>query len=119
MAVLLAETPIDLAALDKVPTVPHILVELNLAGMHTFLKFHDANASKPYAQTKDVARMLRMVKPHCVWGDKWARNPPPMPPMEKGEDEEEDEEEEEEELDFIDEVIRVFDAVPPGGRVFN
>ncbi|KAJ7509490.1 hypothetical protein B0H11DRAFT_1250665 [Mycena galericulata] len=95
---IMAEMPIHLDALG--PVAPHTLVELNLAGIHTFCEFPDSNASMPYAQTKDVARMIKMAKPYCVWDDKWD-------PPEEGEDH------------FIDEVLKVFEAVPPGGRAFN
>ncbi|KAJ6564531.1 hypothetical protein B0H19DRAFT_1258959 [Mycena capillaripes] len=59
-----------------------------------------ANAMMPYKDTKDIERMLRMVKPYCEW-DPVEWGPPP----------------EGDEVHFIDEMITMFAAVPPGGKV--
>ncbi|KAJ7445915.1 hypothetical protein FB451DRAFT_1568023 [Mycena latifolia] len=97
---LMSQQPIAFDKLDALPMAPHTLVELNLAGIHAFCKFPDANRSMPYAQAKDVAQMMRTVEPHCVWDENW------IPPDEG-------------EPHFIDEMITVFDAVPPGGTACN
>ncbi|KAJ6517546.1 hypothetical protein C8R47DRAFT_1087596, partial [Mycena vitilis] len=94
---LAALVPIPLAfdAINASPTARSALVELRLAGIHALLAHPDGNGSMPYNQTKDTERLLRLVKPYCKWSDKWVFN--------------------EGDTHIIDEMIAVFEAVPPGG----
>ncbi|KAJ7120347.1 hypothetical protein C8R44DRAFT_877781 [Mycena epipterygia] len=99
MAEIMDEIPLAFDKIETYTTPPHPLVELNLGGIHTFLKFPDANSKMPYAQAKEVERMMRAVKPYCVFGENWV--------FDEGEPH------------FIDEVIAVFEAAQPGGLVCN
>ncbi|KAF8175913.1 hypothetical protein K438DRAFT_1979421 [Mycena galopus ATCC 62051] len=155
---LLATSPINHVVLSKVVAVPHTLVELRMAGIHTYCAMHDVDASVPYEQARDVARLLRMVKPYCIWDEeRWPGEDPAQREAQKAEretrkaerearkakenetpkeekerkgdagdngddevdEDEEDEWEWEEDEPFIDQMIKVFDAVPPGGRLIN
>ncbi|KAJ7727997.1 hypothetical protein DFH07DRAFT_945807 [Mycena maculata] len=126
------DSPIDLKLLDSLVSCPRSLNELNLSGIHAFCRFPDANGSMSYVQAKEVARMLRMVRPYCVWGENWIppadckalvddKKPADGEDPEKDEDADnnEDPDDNEDGLHFIGELIHVFDAVPPGGTACN
>ncbi|KAJ6507853.1 hypothetical protein C8R47DRAFT_1099720 [Mycena vitilis] len=96
IAAILASVPLALDVINATgPTAPHTLVELRLAGIHALLVLYDSDGSMPYEQAKDTALLLRTVKPHCKWGEAWDYP--------------------EGEPHFIDEILEVFEAVPPGG----
>ncbi|KAJ6603739.1 hypothetical protein B0H10DRAFT_2229707 [Mycena sp. CBHHK59/15] len=100
IAALLAQTPLVFEKFDGIPT-PNSLIELGLRGVHDFIKFPDGNGTIEYEQAKEFGRLMQKGKKFCVWDEKsW-------PPPEHGEER------------FIDEVIAVFEAVPPGGKVVN
>ncbi|KAJ6477221.1 hypothetical protein DFH09DRAFT_1379431 [Mycena vulgaris] len=93
----MAEMPIVVEKIHEHLTPPHTLVELSLAGVHHFCAFYDTDGSMPYTHAKDVAQMMRTVKPYCVWDAiLW-----PAP--------------DEDEVHFIDQMIAVLEAVVPGG----
>ncbi|KAJ7862079.1 hypothetical protein B0H13DRAFT_2567584 [Mycena leptocephala] len=126
-------------------TPPHTLTELGLAGIHAFVLFPDTDGTLPYEKAKEVERLLRMMRPYCEWDEKkWGAPPPPayQPPRvrrsapadeapdekdggsgesaqgkedARGEMDDEDEDDETDQQHFIDEMITVFAAVPPGG----
>ncbi|KAJ7501142.1 hypothetical protein B0H11DRAFT_2189088 [Mycena galericulata] len=122
-------------------TVPNTLIELRLAGVHALVLFSDVDGTLSYEKIKEVERLLEMVRPYCEFDDKkkWGAPLPPeyQPPRarvpspeaaaispedkqdeEEGDgddDEEEDDWPEEEERHFMDQMIAVFAAVPPGG----
>ncbi|KAJ7649599.1 hypothetical protein B0H17DRAFT_1270739 [Mycena rosella] len=115
---------IDCAKLEALTGAPRSLVELKLAGIYILTKFADNNDNMPYANAKDVAQMLRKVKPHCVWSEDWEVNKvgEKREPEDGEEGEPEDDEEEyddEPEVHIIDQLIGVFEAVPPEGSLCN
>ncbi|KAJ7483368.1 hypothetical protein FB451DRAFT_1439283 [Mycena latifolia] len=157
IAEIMAEVPIDFNVVNpknldpEKLTPPHTLTELRLAGIHAFILFPDNDGTLSYEQAKEVERLLRMVRPYCVWDEKWGAPPPPeyQPPRvrasapaaesdalssdekdggsgesaqvkEDGRDDVMEDEDEDDEMDredeqhFIDEMITVFAAVPPG-----
>ncbi|KAJ7813957.1 hypothetical protein B0H14DRAFT_2604513 [Mycena olivaceomarginata] len=152
IAELMAEIPFDYDKINpqnlswekSMAAPPHTLSELRLAGIHAFILFPDSDAEMLYEQTKEVGRLLRMVRGYCEWDERtWGPPPPPeyQPPKvrepvsedkrdeamedeekdrEEKADAEEDEDYEEEpfvddEPHFIDKLIHLFGAVPPGG----
>ncbi|KAJ7167257.1 hypothetical protein C8R43DRAFT_1160692 [Mycena crocata] len=66
--------------------VPHVLTELGLAGIYAMIKFPDTDGRMPYAEAKEVGRLIRKVKPYCEWSaeDGWE---PPADPKEGGSEE--------------------------------
>ncbi|KAJ7468150.1 hypothetical protein FB451DRAFT_1369167 [Mycena latifolia] len=159
IAEIMAEVPIDFNVVNpknldpEKLTPPHTLTELRLAGIHAFILFPDNDGTLSYEQAKEVERLLRMLRPYCVWDEKWGAPPPPeyQPPRvrasapaaesdalssdekdggsgesaqvkEDGRDDVMEDEDEDDEMDredeqhFIDEMITVFAAVPPGGE---
>ncbi|KAJ7663087.1 hypothetical protein DFH06DRAFT_1471139 [Mycena polygramma] len=99
LAALFPPIPLAFEAIHASPTAPSTLVELRLAGIHALIAHPDGNGSMPYDQAKDTERLLRVVKPYCKWSDKWVFN--------------------EGDTHIIDEMIAVFEAVPPGGTARN
>ncbi|KAJ7679090.1 hypothetical protein DFH06DRAFT_1465279 [Mycena polygramma] len=95
IAAILASVPLAFDVIQASPAAPHTLVELRLAGIHALLVLYDSDGSMPYEQAKDTAWLLRIVKPHCKWGETWDYP--------------------EGEPHFIDQMLEVFEAVPPGG----
>lgn len=84
LADFMAELPIDFAVINprdldpEQTTVPHILTELCLAGIHAFILFPDNDGTLPYDKVKEVERLLRMVRSYCEFdSNKWGGPPPP------------------------------------------
>ncbi|KAF8169545.1 hypothetical protein K438DRAFT_1774134 [Mycena galopus ATCC 62051] len=143
IAEIMAETTIDFNVINprnldvEKLKPPHTLAELRLAGIHAFVLLPDNDGTLSYEQAKEVERL-------CIASGTRNTGPPRVrvpvadnePPDEtdgaggesaqveedgrgdeledEGEDED-DEMEDEDEQHFIDEMITVFGAVPPGG----
>ncbi|KAJ7815102.1 hypothetical protein B0H14DRAFT_2603719 [Mycena olivaceomarginata] len=92
---------------------PRTLAELRLAGIHAFVLFPDNDGTLSYEQAKEVERLLRMSPDET---DGAGSESAQVNEDDELEDEDEDDEmEDEDQQHFIDEMITVFAAVPPGG----
>ncbi|KAJ6548651.1 hypothetical protein B0H19DRAFT_1265458 [Mycena capillaripes] len=93
MAAVMEQMPIDVQLLQPhvMSTPPHTLTELGLAGIHTLIKFPDNDDNLPHEKTKEMERLLRMV-------NEWMAGSLQM-----------------DKFIFMDEMIALFEAVPPGG----